>query len=108
MGVHNILFFPLQPKKKNIDSKSTRNGIFERPPSVATVQSLSLMAIYEGISSGENSIESTWALMGLACKLAQSVSFFLSLFFFFLGGCVSDWIPLWAFVGWSTYVHKKR
>lgn len=34
------------------------------------------MAIYEGICSGENSIESTWALMGLACKLAQSVSFF--------------------------------
>jgi hypothetical protein len=33
------------------------------------------MAIYEGICSGENSIESTWALMGLACKLAQSVSF---------------------------------
>ncbi|KAF8803345.1 hypothetical protein BYT27DRAFT_7171817 [Phlegmacium glaucopus] len=55
------------------DSKSSRNGIFERPPSVATVQALSLMAIYEGICSGENSIESTWALMGLACKLAQSV-----------------------------------
>ena len=89
MGVHNILFFPLQPKKKkNIDSKSTRNGIFERPPSVATVQSLSLMAIYEGISSGENSIESTWALMGLACKLAQSVSFFLSLFFFWEDVCL--------------------
>ena len=34
------------------------------------------MAIYEGIRSGENSIESTWALMGLACKLAQSVSCF--------------------------------
>ena len=58
------------------DTKSFRNGIFERPPSVTTVQALSLMAIYEGIRSGENSIESTWALMGLACKLAQSVSCF--------------------------------
>lgn len=58
------------------DPKTSRNGILERPPSVATVQTLSLMAIYEGICSGENSIESTWALMGLACKLSQSVSFF--------------------------------
>lgn len=48
--------------------------MLERPPSVATVQTLSLMAIYEGICSGENSIETTWALMGLACKLSQSVS----------------------------------
>ncbi|KAH9474722.1 putative transcriptional regulatory protein C1F7.11c [Psilocybe cubensis] len=40
---------------------------------VATVQTLSLMAIYEGMCSGENSIETTWALMGLACKLSQSV-----------------------------------
>jgi hypothetical protein len=38
------------------------------------------MAIYEGICSGDNSIESTWALMGLACKLAQSVSFFFHYF----------------------------
>ena len=65
------------PTSKNIDAKSFRNGVFERPPSVTTVQALSLMAIYEGICSGENSIESTWALMGLACKLAQSVSFFI-------------------------------
>ena len=48
--------------------------ILERPPSVATVQTLSLMAIYQGMCSGENSIESTWALMGMATKLAQSVS----------------------------------
>lgn len=48
--------------------------VLERPPSVATVQTLSLMAIYEGLRSGENSIESTWALMGMATKLAQSVS----------------------------------
>ncbi|KAJ3500770.1 hypothetical protein NLJ89_g9642 [Agrocybe chaxingu] len=56
-----------------IDAKSSRNGVLERPPSVATVQTLSLMAIYEGLCSGENSIESTWALMGLACKLSQSI-----------------------------------
>lgn len=51
----------------------TLEPILERPPSVATVQTLSLMAIYEGLKSGENSIESTWALMGMATKLAQSV-----------------------------------
>ncbi|TFK67651.1 hypothetical protein BDN72DRAFT_90025 [Pluteus cervinus] len=47
--------------------------VLERPPSVSTVQALSLMAIYEGLAGGENSIEGTWALMGLATKLAQSV-----------------------------------
>ncbi|KAF7439934.1 hypothetical protein PC9H_000271 [Pleurotus ostreatus] len=47
--------------------------VIDRPPSVATVQVLSLMAIYEGLCSGENSIERTWALMGLATKLAQSI-----------------------------------
>lgn len=47
--------------------------VLDRPPSVATVQSLSMMAIYEGICSRENSIESTWSLMGLATKLAQSI-----------------------------------
>ncbi|KAF9485642.1 hypothetical protein BDN70DRAFT_870940 [Pholiota conissans] len=56
-----------------VDPKLSRNGLLERPPSVATVQTLSLMAIYEGMCSGENSIETTWALMGLACKLAQSI-----------------------------------
>lgn len=71
-----------------IDAKSYRNGIFERPPSVATVQAISLMAIYEGICSGENSIESTWALMGLACKLAQSVSVF------FFSEDISNELPL--------------
>ncbi|KAJ3882231.1 fungal-specific transcription factor domain-containing protein [Lentinula edodes] len=48
-------------------------GLLDRPPSVATVQALSLMGIYEGMRSGENSIESTWALMGMATKLAQSI-----------------------------------
>lgn len=52
----------------------TIEPVLERPPSVSTVQTLSLMAIYEGICSKENSIESTWALFGMATKLAQSVS----------------------------------
>ncbi|KAJ7594208.1 fungal-specific transcription factor domain-containing protein [Mycena floridula] len=51
----------------------TIEPVLERPPSVSTVQTLSLMAIYEGLRSGENSIESTWSLMGLATKLAQSI-----------------------------------
>jgi hypothetical protein len=57
----------------------TLEPVLERPPSVATVQTLSLMAIYQGMCSGENSIESTWALMGMATKLAQSVSGFICL-----------------------------
>lgn len=65
----------------------TLEPILERPPSVATVQTLSLMAIYEGLCSGENSIESTWTLMGLATKLAQSVAILMSLFFIFLILC---------------------
>ncbi len=52
---------------------SAKNGVLDRPPSVATVQTLSLMAIYEGLCSGENSIESTWVLFGFATKLSQSV-----------------------------------
>lgn len=48
--------------------------VLDRPPSVATVQTLSLMGIYQGLVADEHSIETTWALMGLACKLAQSVS----------------------------------
>lgn len=47
--------------------------VLERPPSVATVQTLSLMAIYEGICSKDGSIERTWSLFGLAVKLAQSI-----------------------------------
>ncbi|KAJ2915729.1 hypothetical protein MD484_g4662, partial [Candolleomyces efflorescens] len=51
----------------------TIEPVLERPPSVSTVQTLSLMAIYEGLSAKENSIESTWALFGMATKLAQSI-----------------------------------
>ncbi len=61
------------------DAKSSKNGILDRPPSVAPVQTFSLMAIYEGLCSGENSIESTWVLFGLATKLSQSVSRFIKL-----------------------------
>ena len=53
--------------------------VMDRAPSVSTVQALSLMAIYQGLVANEHSIESTWALMGMASKLAQSVS----------GGCAS-------------------
>ncbi|TBU26314.1 fungal-specific transcription factor domain-containing protein [Dichomitus squalens] len=45
--------------------------VLDRPPSVATVQVLSLMGIYMGMVAEDRSIESTWALMGLASKLAQ-------------------------------------
>ncbi|KAH9834766.1 fungal-specific transcription factor domain-containing protein [Rhodofomes roseus] len=47
--------------------------VLDRPPSVVTVQTLSLMGIYQGLVADENSIESTWALMGLSSKLAQSI-----------------------------------
>ncbi|KDQ56828.1 hypothetical protein JAAARDRAFT_36304 [Jaapia argillacea MUCL 33604] len=47
--------------------------VLEKPPSVATVQTLSLMGIYRGMCAGENSIESTWAMFGLATKLAQTI-----------------------------------
>ncbi|KAI0783269.1 fungal-specific transcription factor domain-containing protein [Abortiporus biennis] len=47
--------------------------VLDRPPSVVTVQTLSLMAIYQGLVADENSIESTWALMGLSSRLAQSI-----------------------------------
>ncbi|KAH8833783.1 fungal-specific transcription factor domain-containing protein [Flagelloscypha sp. PMI_526] len=55
--------------------KATLNlePIISRPPTCSTVQTLSLMAIYEGLCSGDNSIESTWALFGLSTKLAQSI-----------------------------------
>ncbi|KAI0708422.1 hypothetical protein C8Q76DRAFT_627233 [Earliella scabrosa] len=48
--------------------------VMDRPPSIATVQVLSLMAIYQGMVADEHSIETTWALMGLSSKLAQSVN----------------------------------
>ncbi|KIJ63588.1 hypothetical protein HYDPIDRAFT_175933 [Hydnomerulius pinastri MD-312] len=48
--------------------------VLDRPPSVTTVQTLALLAIYQGLCSGENSIESTWGIFGLATKLAQSVN----------------------------------
>jgi hypothetical protein len=53
----------------------TLEPVLDRPPSMSTVQTLSLMAIYQGLCSGENSIESTWSLFGMATRLSQSVSF---------------------------------
>ncbi|KAJ8597723.1 hypothetical protein M405DRAFT_836258 [Rhizopogon salebrosus TDB-379] len=47
--------------------------VLDRPPSVATIQTLALLAIYQGLCSGDNSIESTWGIFGLATKLAQSI-----------------------------------
>ncbi|OJT03642.1 hypothetical protein TRAPUB_5670 [Trametes pubescens] len=47
--------------------------VLDRPPSVTTVQALSLMGIYQGMVADEHSIETTWALMGLSSKLAQSI-----------------------------------
>ncbi|KZT64967.1 hypothetical protein DAEQUDRAFT_565105 [Daedalea quercina L-15889] len=60
-------YFQLTRAALNLDP------VLERPPSVVTVQTLSLMGIYQGLVADENSIESTWALMGLSSKLAQSV-----------------------------------
>ena len=48
--------------------------VLDRPPLVSTVQTLSLMAIYQGLL-GEHNLESTWTIFGMATKLAQSVSY---------------------------------
>ncbi|KAF8638366.1 hypothetical protein AX16_010513 [Volvariella volvacea WC 439] len=63
--------------------------ILERAPVVATVQTLALMSVYEGLSEGQvvgggpeeaeggggrgGCTERGWVLVGLACKLAQSL-----------------------------------
>ncbi|KAF5348854.1 hypothetical protein D9756_009706 [Leucocoprinus leucothites] len=47
--------------------------VLERAPSVSTVQTLSLIAIYEGICSRDGSVERTWGVWGVAVKLAQSI-----------------------------------
>ena len=60
-------YYALTKAALNID------GILERRPSVATVQVLAMLGIYEGLRATEDSIESTWAVMGLASRLAQSV-----------------------------------
>lgn len=46
--------------------------VLDRPPLVSTVQTLSLMAIYQGLL-GEHNLESTWTIFGMATKLAQSL-----------------------------------
>ncbi|KAJ7326313.1 hypothetical protein DFH08DRAFT_710530, partial [Mycena albidolilacea] len=70
--------FPTGPRDSEFYFRLTKAAltlepVLEGPPSVATVQTLALMGIYEGLCAGENSIESTWAIFGLSTKLAQSV-----------------------------------
>lgn len=60
----------------------------DRPPTVSTVQAFSLMAIYQGLVANQDSIENTWALMGMATKLAQTVS-------------LSPLEPIWALI-WTV------
>lgn len=48
--------------------------ILDCQPSLATVQTLAMMSIYQSMAGGENSMESMWAIMGIANKLAQTVS----------------------------------
>ncbi|KAI0059946.1 hypothetical protein BV25DRAFT_1889043 [Artomyces pyxidatus] len=50
-----------------------QDPVMDHAPTVSTVQALSLMGIYQGLVANEHSIEATWALMGLATKLAQSI-----------------------------------
>jgi hypothetical protein len=45
----------------------------DKPPTIATVQTLSMMGIYQGLCNSDNGIESMWTLYGLSTKLAQSV-----------------------------------
>ncbi|KAI6096181.1 fungal-specific transcription factor domain-containing protein [Pisolithus croceorrhizus] len=47
--------------------------VLERPPSVATVQALALLAMTQGALGGDNSVEGMWSTMGLATRMAQSI-----------------------------------
>jgi hypothetical protein len=47
--------------------------VLDRPPLISTVQTLSLMGIYQGLL-GDKNLEGTWTIFGMATKLAQSVS----------------------------------
>ncbi|KAJ7507374.1 fungal-specific transcription factor domain-containing protein [Mycena galericulata] len=67
-GLHDAEFYYRLTK-----AALTLEPVLEGPPSVATVQTLALMGIFEGLCAGENSIESTWAIFGLSTKLAQSI-----------------------------------
>ncbi|OCH83843.1 hypothetical protein OBBRIDRAFT_892109 [Obba rivulosa] len=60
-------YFQLTKAALNLES------VLDRPPGVVTVQTLSLMAMYQGLASDDDSIEKTWALMGLSSKLAQTL-----------------------------------
>ncbi|KAL4076862.1 fungal-specific transcription factor domain-containing protein [Scleroderma yunnanense] len=47
--------------------------VMESTPSVASVQTLTIMAVYYGMCGKENSIECTWNALSVAAKLAQSI-----------------------------------
>ena len=59
--------------------------VMESTPSVATVQTLTIMCMYYGSCGGENSIECAWNAVSIAAKLAQSVSKLDSISFTKLG-----------------------
>ena len=50
-------------------------------PSLVTIQTLHVLSVYNAmlggdVSGGESTMESTWALVAVACHLAQTVRFF--------------------------------
>ncbi|KAI6145257.1 fungal-specific transcription factor domain-containing protein [Pisolithus tinctorius] len=47
--------------------------VLDRTPSVATVQALALLAMFQGVFGGDNNVEGMWNILGLATRLAQSV-----------------------------------
>lgn len=80
------LDFALPPNNKEADNyyhyarAALTHGSVLNSPLMETVQAVLLMAHYRGTSGGKNSRDSSWALIGLACKLAQSVRPFFFLF----------------------------
>ncbi|EIN09837.1 hypothetical protein PUNSTDRAFT_125868 [Punctularia strigosozonata HHB-11173 SS5] len=47
--------------------------VFDRPPCVSTVQTLSFMATHKSLQVEEDSVEGAWAFRGMSAKLAQSL-----------------------------------
>lgn len=71
----------------------TLDPILDRAPSITTVQTLASMAIYQGMALKEDSIESTWSMMGLTCKMAQSVRILRRSFWTCTDMILTDWSP---------------
>lgn len=85
--------------------------VLDRPPSVTTIQTLALLAIYQGLVSGENSVECTWGIFGLATKLAQSVgdsSFNLVLMLSHKLADWTSWVPLFMNGRLSSWEDRPR